>query len=155
MTEASGPPHDPTGPRLSVVLGVVAVVAVAMGILATYRYGQSEAHFREIQAEMDAKGPNLDVEGCVDAVLSWHASCSANKPLCDHGVPKIMTHCLAGRDRSEACAKIEGRSARAQWVFDRCAERGTPCKSRKKCPCADAFRALDSFCRHGQKGVAM
>ncbi len=147
--------HDTSGPRLSWVLGTVAVVAAAMGILATYRYDESERHFREIEAKMDAEGPNLDVEGCVDAVLAWHASCRANKPLCDHGVPKVMTHCLAGRDRSEACRAIEGRSARAQWVFARCEARGTPCKSRKKCPCADAFRALDSFCRHDQKGIAL
>ena len=147
--------HDRSGPRLSWVLGTVAVLAVAMGVLATVRYGESERHFRTIQREMDEKGPTLDVEGCVDAVLAWHARCEANKPLCDHGVPKVMTHCLAGRDRSAACAEIAGRSARAQWAFDRCEARGTPCKSRKKCPCADAFRAFDSFCRHGQKGVAM
>ena len=147
--------HDTSGPRLSWVLGGVGLLVLVMGVLAAYRYDQSEAHFAAVQREMDEKGKTLDPEGCVDAILEWHASCTANGPLCDHGVPKIMTHCLKAQDRTAMCESLDLRSARAQWVWGKCKDRGTPCKSRKKCPCADAYRAMDSFCRHGQAGIAM
>ena len=128
---------------------------MVLGVFAYYRYAQSERHFKVAQAKIDAVAPHLTVEECVDLVINWHASCSANKPLCDHGVPRMMTHCLVGRDRTEACANLDLSSSEAKWVFRHCEERQTPCVDRKRCPCADSFRALDSFCRHGQQGVAM
>ncbi len=155
MTGDSAPNYDRSGPSLRIVLGVVVGLALPMGVLAYYRYVQSEQHFQRARAEMDRRGPQLDVEGCVDAVLAWHAGCEANRPLCDHGVPMIMTHCLGGRDRALACASLDLSSARAQWVFASCRDRGTPCRSRKKCACADAYRTLDSYCRYDQAGVAM
>jgi hypothetical protein len=136
-------------------MGLVVLIVVPMGVLAYYRYVQSENHFIQATAEMDKLAPTLDVEGCVDAVLDWHATCAANKPLCDHGVPMIMTHCLSGRDRSQVCESMDLSSAKAQWVFASCKDRGTGCRGRKKCACATAYRTLDSFCHHDQEGVAM
>ena len=149
------PVYETSGPSLKMVLGLATLLVIPMGFLAYYRYVQSENHFKEATAEMARRGPDLDVEGCVTAVLEWHEACQANKPLCDHGVPMIMTQCLSGRDRAATCDGLDLSSAKAQWVFSSCKDRGTPCKSRKKCACADAYRALDSFCRHDQKGVAM
>lgn len=133
----------------------MAVVIVVMGIASYWRYVVSENHFAEVLAEIDRKAPELDTEGCVTAVLDWHAECEANKPLCDNGVPQVMTHCLTGRDRSATCEELDLSSAKAQWVFNSCFDRGTPCRNKKKCPCADAYRTLDSFCRHDQKGVSL
>jgi hypothetical protein len=88
-------------------------------------------------------------------VLQWHRTCAANKPLCDEGVARVMTHCLVGRDRADYCATLDLSSAKAQWVWNKCVDRGTPCENRKKCACADAYRTIDSFCRYGQEGVAL
>ena len=146
---------EQSGPSLRLVLGIIALLAIVLGVLGYYRYAQSETHFVQAQAEIDAAAKHLDVEGCVSVIIDWHDGCEANRPLCDHGVPMMMTHCLKGRDRAQDCQALDLSSARAQWVFQRCTERGTPCKSRQRCPCADAYRALDSFCRHDQQGVAM
>lgn len=151
----TSPEVDTSGPSLRVVLGVMAILIVVLGVGSYWRYTVSENHFAATFVEMDRKGPELDVEGCVDAVLEWHGRCSANKPLCDNGVPQVMTHCLAGRDRAKDCEALDLSSAKAQWVFSSCLERETPCRNKKECPCADAYRTLDSFCRHDQKGVAL
>lgn len=126
-----------------------------MGVLAYYRYTVSETHFAAIIKKMDAEGPALDTEGCVAEVLAWHSTCEANKPLCDNGVPMVMTHCLAAADRTATCEALDYSSASAQWVYHQCLDRGTPCRDRKKCACADAYRTVDSFCRHEQQGVAL
>lgn len=137
------------------MLSIMAVIVVAGGFTAYWRYAVSETWFKQSLTEMSAKGGELDSEGCVSAVLDWHAACEANKPLCDHGVPLAMTHCLLERDRTDVCDSLDMSSAKAQWVFKSCLDRGTPCRHRKKCACADAYRALDSFCRHGQEGVSL
>jgi hypothetical protein len=66
-----------------------------------------------------------------------------------------MTHCLAGRDRAKTCEALDLSSPKADWIWTTCFERNTPCSNKKQCPCADAYRTLDSFCRHDQKGVAL
>jgi hypothetical protein len=153
----TSPEVETSGPSLRLVLGVMAIVIVVLGVVAYWRYTVSENHFAVTLADMDRKGPELDVEGCVDAVVEWHGRCEANKPLCDNGVPQVMTHCLAGRDRGEACEAMELGSAKAEWIFQSCSDRGTPCRpsDKKLCVCANAYRTLDSWCRHDQKGVAL
>jgi hypothetical protein len=152
---ASGDSAETSGPSLRLVLGTIAVLVVVLGVVAYWRYTVSERYFAESLKEIDAVGPTLDTEGCVSEVLKWHQQCEANKPLCDNGVPRVMTHCLTGADRKAYCDTLDLSSAKAQWVFDKCEERGTPCANRKRCACANAYRAIDSFCRHDQKGVSL
>lgn len=130
-------------------------LAVVLGVLAYWRYTVSERHFAETLTAMDRIGPAVDTEGCVTAALDWYGRCEANKPLCDNGVVRVITHCLHASDRGEYCDGLDLSSSKAQWVFGKCEERGTPCASRKKCACADAYRAIDSFCRYGQRGVSL
>jgi hypothetical protein len=147
--------HDQSGPSLRLVLGTISVLVVVLGVLAYWRYTVSELHFARAIAHFDERGKTLDAEGCVTEVLEWHRTCEANKPLCDDGVVRIMTHCLTAADRSATCNTVELGSAKAQWVFAKCQERGSPCADRKKCACASAYRTIDSFCRHGQRGVSL
>jgi hypothetical protein len=146
---------DTSGPSLRLVLGGIGVLAVVLGVLAYWRYTESEANFAKALAHMQAVGGDLDTEGCVDEVLKWHEECSANKPLCDNGVPRVLTHCLVQADRAATCDSLDMSSAKAQWVYKQCLDRGTPCRDKKRCACADAYRAIDSFCRHDQQGVAL
>ena len=147
--------YDRSGPSLRLVAGSIAALAIVLGVLAYWRYTVSERHFATALAQMDAVAPTLDTEGCVTEVLTWHRTCEANKPLCDDGVPRVMTHCLMGADRAEYCKGLDLSSAKAQWVFEKWRVRGNECTNRKSCACADAYRAIDSFCRHEQKGVAL
>ncbi len=144
-----------SGPQLRWVLGGVAVIVVLLGAVGYRQLVRSRDHFAAVTTQMDAVGKTVDAEGCVTEVLKWHGECAANKPLCDNGVPMVMTHCLLGRDRTPTCESLDLSSAKAQWVFDRCEERGNGCSNRKNCACASAYRAIDSFCRHGQEGVAL
>jgi hypothetical protein len=144
-----------SGPKLFWVLGGVAILAAAMGAAGYWQLVRSRDHFAEATAKMDDLGKTLDTEGCITAVLDWHAECAANKPLCDNGLPMVMTHCLLGDDRTQTCESLDLSSAKAKWVFNKCEERGTPCTNRKTCACASAYRTIDSFCRHGQEGVAL
>ena len=104
-------------------------------------------------AEIEAKGKTLDVEGCIDATLEWRQKCAANKVMCDNAIPLAMYHCLEQQDRQEQCMIIDEDMAKGTWLMEHCRERGSECKVMKKCPCAAAYRALDSFCRSGQESV--
>lgn len=146
---------ETSGPSLRLVLGSITVLSIVLGFGAYWRYTVSERHFAAALADMDRIGPTVDTEGCVGAILDWHSTCEANKALCDDGVPMVMTHCLVGADRAEYCDTLDLSSAKAQWVWHKCKDRGTPCRDRKKCACASAYRTVDSFCRHGQEGVAL
>ena len=146
---------EQSGPKLRWVLGGIAAIVVLMGFAGYRQLVQSRDHFAETTKMMGELGKTLDTEGCITAVLDWHGECAANKPLCDNGVPMVMTHCLMGRDRTDTCEELDLSSAKAKWVFDQCMDRGTPCTDRKTCACASAYRAIDSFCRHGQEGVAL
>lgn len=152
---SEAPRYERSGPPLWMVLLGLGVIVVGMAFLARQRYVASEQHFRVAQGEFDALGKTATVEACIDAVLTWRRRCTADGPLCHDGIPRMMHHCLAGQDRTAACQGLDLSSASAQWVFRSCRDRGTACQKSGKCPCADAYRALDSFCRHGQRGVAM
>jgi hypothetical protein len=141
------------GPRLAVVIGLIAAVVVAMGVFATVRYNASERWVQRALSELEARGAGLDAEGCVSATLEWHKNCEATKVLCDNAVSMAMFHCLRKQDRAAACSSIDRAAPTGQWVFKRCEARGTPCKVMKQCPCAQSYRALDSYCRTDGEAV--
>jgi hypothetical protein len=155
------------------------VVSVLVGVLAYWRYASSERYVQEGIAEMQRVGAELDVEGCVDAVLDWHHECDqhqTNAAVCLQGAKVLMFHCLDARDRGDACElyldpdsaahqATEDMRARARnpekagesgkWVYARCEERGMPCINKRECACAETYRAIDSFCRTGQQAVQL
>ncbi len=147
---------DWEGPSLRLVLLSMTAVALFMGVFAYYRYVTSERVIMAGMASLELKGTNLDSEGCIDEVLAWHKQCDALSVMCNDAVSIAMYHCLEARDRAPDCGKLKPDVvSRGQWVFAVCKERGTECRHRKQCACADAYRALDSFCRTDQKAVQL
>lgn len=147
---------DWEGPSLRTVLLSMTAVAVFMGVFAYYRYVTSEKAIMAGMAELEVKGESLTSEGCVDTVLEWHKRCDALNTMCNDAVKIAMYHCLEARDRSVDCGNLKPDVvSKGQWVFGVCKDRGTECRRRKECPCADAYRALDSFCRSDQKAVQL
>ena len=131
-------------------------VAVFMGLFAYYRYVTSEREIMDGMASIEQKGVSLSSEGCIDEVLAWHKHCDALSVMCNDAVKIAMYHCLEARDRTADCSQLKPDVvSRGQWVFGVCKERGTECRIRKQCPCADAYRALDSFCRTDQQAVQL
>lgn len=159
---ASVPAVSTTEPQQSgsrslrwVLIGVTAV-----GLLMTVAMHRAYVRGEEVvQAALPVfaeKGKSLDAEGCIDAVIAWHKTCDATSIMCNKGVLTVMYHCLKAQDRAADCAKLpnpEGMDGK--WVFITCKERGTQCKRTKECACADAYRAIDSFCRTDQKAVQL
>lgn len=176
---AADEPRQSDGPSLKLVFGVLAIVTVLVGVLSYRRYANSERWVAEGIQSMDAVGAELEPDGCVDAAVTWYDQCDqhrANAAVCLQGVSILMFHCLAARDRSEPCEQYldpdsavhqptEGMRERARkaetagesgrWVYGRCEERGMVCRNKRECACAEAFRAIDSFCRTGQQAVQL
>ncbi|MFO7563940.1 MAG: hypothetical protein R6X02_14935 [Enhygromyxa sp.] len=170
-------PND--GPSLKLVFGLVAIVTVVVGVLAYWRYANSERWVAEGAAKMDRIGATLEPEGCIDEAVSWYNECDqhgANAAVCLSGVSIVMFHCLDARDRHETCelyldptsevhqaseamrerARTPERAGESgRWVYSRCEERGMTCTNKRECACAEAYRAIDSFCRTGQQAVQL
>ncbi|PRP98304.1 hypothetical protein ENSA5_30370 [Enhygromyxa salina] len=157
----------------------LALVSVIVGVLGYWRYASSEQWVVEGVAKMDALGPKLDAEGCVDEVVGWYNDCDqhdANAAVCLQGVGILMQHCLSARERTQTCelylnpesaahAVTDDMRARARnpdkaggsgrWVYARCEERDMVCRNKRECACAEAYRAIDSFCRTGEEAVQL
>lgn len=174
------PPETATdGPSLRLVLGFAGAVTILTGVMGYARYAGSERWVSEGIQQMDARGSELDVEGCIDEVVGWYDACDqedANAAVCLTGVDILMAHCLGAQDRAPTCElylnpdsevrapteqmreqarnpKKAGESGR--WVYARCEERGMRCLNKRECACAEAYRAVDSFCRTGQQAVQL
>jgi hypothetical protein len=164
---------------LWMLFGALALVSIVLGVFSYRRYASSEKWVAEGVRHMEAVGPDLDVEGCVDEAVSWYDACDqhdANAAVCLQAVGILMHHCLSARERDETCElyldpdssvhqPTEGMRERARnpdaagesgrWVYARCEERGMACRITRECACAQAYRAIDSFCRTGQEAVQL
>lgn len=167
------------GPSLKLVFGLLAIVTLIVGVLGYRRYANSERWVAEGIEKMDRIGAQLEPEGCIDEAVQWYDECDqhqANAAVCLQGVSILMFHCLDARDREQTCelyldpesevhqptedmrerarrAETAGESGR--WVYGRCDERGMSCINKRECACAEAYRAIDSFCRTGQQAVQL
>lgn len=164
---------------MRLVFGGLLIVTLSVGVLAYWRYANSERWVAEGVAKMDRIGAELEAEGCIDEVVSWYGECDehrANAAVCLQGVSILMYHCLSARDRQDTCEvyldpdsavhqptesmRERARNADAagehgRWVYARCEERGESCINKRECACAEAYRAIDSFCRTGQQAVQL
>jgi hypothetical protein len=164
---------------LTYLFVTLALISVTVGVLGYRRYANSERWVAEGIQQMDAIGAELEAEGCVDEVVEWYSACDqhdANAAVCLQGVGILMHHCLSARERDQTCElyldpestvheATEGMRERARvpekagdsgrWVYARCEERGMVCRDKRECACAQAYRAIDSFCRTGQQAVQL
>jgi len=156
--------RESSGPSLSWVLGAAATVTLMMGVLAYKRYAESEIWVAEGIARMSEVGKDLEErEACIDEVLHWHERCTehgGNGAVCLEGVKLVTFHCLQAREREcedfvEPQMDWRGKLDLGAWVYDRCIERGTTCKIKRECACAEAYRSLQSFCKTGQEAVQL
>ena len=144
------------GPSLRTVLIGVMAVGLFMTFMMHRAYTQGERVVQAALPQLAEKGRTLDAEGCIDAVIAWHKTCPATAVMCNNGVKTAMYHCLKAQDRARDCTKLpSGEGMDGKWVFITCKERGTQCRRTKECPCADAYRSFDSFCRTDQKAVQL
>lgn len=159
------PPREQSGPSLSLVLGAVATLTLLFGVLSYKRYAESERWVAQGIQMAETEGPNLSDEGCIDQAIKWHDACweeGANAAVCLQGVKLVTFHCLHAKSRAEDCIPYQspqidqgGKIDPGDWVFMKCLERGSKCKMRRECACAEAYRSLESFCKTGEKAVQL
>lgn len=136
----ASPPRRSSGPR---VVATLLAISSLLGVLAFYRYSQSERALVAALTAMAGRAASLDVEGCVDETLAWNKRCEAMKTLCDASVPRMMETCLRGADRSRRCRELGERVMATQYGVAECKARG---RTRRDKPCALSYRAIASHC---------
>lgn len=137
-----------------IVIASVFTLATVLGVVAFWRFEVSSSYIHASLAEFDQRGPSLDADGCVGEVLAWNARCEAMKSMCDQAIPMVMEHCLAGKERKEACAALPLEDApRAQWTYERCAAHEVTRRNKKVC--TSAYRAMVQYCHTGERGVIL
>jgi hypothetical protein len=144
------------------VLAGLALGAIAIGVFAYARYAGSEAYIAHGIEQMKVRGPSLDAEGCVDAVLGWAHDCDVhdtNSAVCEQGVKILMFHCLDNGDEAARKAEcdefLSEERAQGKWVWKTCESRGMRCVNKRECNCAEAFRSFESYCRTGGEAVQL
>lgn len=137
----------------------MAALSILFGVLAYERYAGSEKWVAEGIESMERVGKTADVQGCIDEAIEWHRGCEANdanQAVCNHAVKIEMFHCLQARDRKAECeADWSNPPEKGSWVYQACEERGNRCINKRECACAEAHRAVDSFCRTGGEAVQL
>jgi hypothetical protein len=128
------------------VVGVLLVLATAIGVLAYWRFTVSEGYLRLDLDQVYADGSRLSVEQCVDETLRWGGHCKAMKSLCDASAPRIMHACLMARDRRATCEELGDSIRDTHFGFKECKARGVTRKNKKTC--ASAYRAIAGHCTH-------
>lgn len=149
--------YEPDNGALTWVLAGTFAVSAVVGVLAYWRYAGSETYVAEGITEMKASGGDLDVEGCFQAVIDWHHDCDingANAAVCEQGLKLVTYHCLAARDRSQACEDYQPRE-NGKWVLEKCEERGMRCVNKRECACAEVYRTIESFCLNDGEAVQL
>lgn len=180
MATPSPTPETATdGPSLKLVFGSCALVSILLGVFVYWRYATSEAYVAQGIRAMEARGAELSPDECIDETIAWHDACDqndTNAAVCLQGVKLVMFHCLHARDRTDTCELYldpesplheptedlkaaarnpEKAGEQGNWVYGRCVERGYTCINKRECACAEAYRAIDSFCRTGQDAVQL
>ncbi len=171
--DAATPEHKGwQGPSLRFVLTTLIVLALVLGFGAFRTYSKGLRIISDAMHKFDEAGKTLTADQCIDETIEWYMEeCAANIVMCESAIRKAMAHCLQAQDRADECKMLsetgvlnpehgevlsevrEHGTGSGQWVFYTCKARGTECKKRKKCPCADAVRSVDEFCVYTHKSV--
>lgn len=143
-----------------IVLSCVFTLSIILGGIAWSNYKGSERHIKAELEALETQGKTLDTDGCVGAVLDWHARCEAMKSLCDHAIPLAVTHCLQSAPRDAFCSTLNAEQlSTGEWTYKMCADRGI---SREKGKgrssvraCGTAYGAVNNYCLNGERGIAL
>jgi len=140
------------------VIGGCMVVGAALGVFTLFESKRGAENVVTAMQKARKAGANVDAETCVALALDWHdRDCDAPGKMCLDAVPKLVGECLAAKDRTASCVALGNDEKPSQWAYNRCKARGIDRASKKgiKESCTSAWRALDSYCKSNQKGVAL
>ncbi len=121
------------------------IFASITGVVAYWRFVVSDRVLKEDTAAINLKGAAVPIEGCVDEVLGWAASCRAMRSLCTASTPRMAHACIKGKDRTPECQALGDRSQDTRYGYRECKARGATRKYTRKA-CAMAYRAIATHC---------
>lgn len=140
------------------MIGTAIAIGAVLGVFVYQRASSGSVAIAQEYGAMRELGKSVDGEGCVTASLEWFKErCDAVGKMCIDAVPRIVGECLSAKDRTAACEKNGNDLKPSQWAYEKCAGLGIDKKSKKpaKESCTMAWRAFDSWCKSGQRGVAL
>ncbi len=157
---AETPPQDArSNARVArIVIGGALAVGCLVGTYVYFTASRASIDVWDQIETFSTRGKRLSGTDCVSASLDWFRdTCAAPGRICLDAVPRAVSHCLAAADRAADCTALGNDEKPSQWAYERCAERGIDRKARKpiKESCTSAWRAFDTFCKSGQRGVAL
>lgn len=147
--EKSSTDDSSRGSATSVIV-VLMTVATAMGVLAFWRFSESDRFLSHVMGEMEGVGKSASAEQCVDEVVKRAATCEAMKSLCDASAPRWMGACLRGQDRAAYCSRLGDKPKATSFGFKACKDRHVD--RRTKSACASAYRSIAAHCDSIAKG---
>lgn len=141
-----------------IVIGLAITIGLVMGFIVYFRASDGSVGIMTWRKTYAERGKTLTATQCVTDVIHWFENdCTAPARMCVDAVSYGVADCLAASDRTEECALVGNTMKPSQWAYERCKEVGVDKKSPKpiKESCTMAWRALDTFCKSGQKGVVL
>lgn len=155
-----GAPNGAAPRSGNVGLWVVVICLVAGSGLGVWVYFNAKSDVMRLSPELDQwreRGKTLSSEECVNGAIDWFKTCEAQGRICLDAVPRAVAKCLSAQDRSATCSTMGADMKSSQWAYDHCVEKGIDRKSERglKESCTEAWRALDTYCKSGQEGVAL
>lgn len=152
----AGEANDRRGRTAWIVIGALLFLGTFLATFVVFpNLKRSAAALSEKMRDLDERGKTLNAEECVEHVIGWYRECDVMASLCLQEVPKAVAHCLRAQDRAASCVAYTDLPPTSQWAYERCEAGGIDKTSEKnlKKACTSAWRALDQWCKTGQKGV--
>ena len=139
-----------------VVIGGALLLGTLLSVFVVYpNLKKSAASIGAKMRELDTLGATMTADQCVEHVIDWFQHCDVMPAMCLQEVPKAVAHCLRAKDRTSECEPLLALPPTSQWTYHRCADQGIDKRSKKELTksCTAAWRALDQYCKSGQRGV--
>jgi hypothetical protein len=153
-------PSDEARRRIGVrVLVVIAVILVGLMIMfgraTAVGYEDFEA-YRTATLNDPANPPRwqteaLDVDDCVDEVLTWIESCPGVSSWCESSLPDVLNQCLDTQDHGEYCESVGDAVKSTRFGFEECSARydqieGRYARRYAKKHCSILYRVIAGRC---------
>ncbi|PKN59425.1 MAG: hypothetical protein CVU56_00860 [Deltaproteobacteria bacterium HGW-Deltaproteobacteria-14] len=148
--------NDRGGRTAWIVVGSALFIGTALAVFVVFpNMKESAISIGAEMARIDAQGASMTAEECVEHAIDWFERCDVMPSMCLQEVPTAVARCLHARDRTEECAPYVDPALSARWTFEKCKGRGIDRGSDRSLTksCTGAWRALDQYCKTGQKGV--
>lgn len=142
------------------VLLIIAVVLsglmVVFGSTTARNYDEFEAYRHATLEDPEApprwQAEQLDVDGCVDAVLDWIEACPGVSSWCEGSLPDVTNSCLETIELGPFCQAVGDEVMSTRFGYGECAERydaieGRYARRAAKKHCSLIYRTLAGRCQ--------